>query len=177
MEDEEDGERDEGVKRPRGSEQRWPVVAEDERVVGDADDAEDEEDHDGAQPPQRRAELEHVPRHRRPRSVHLRLCASHGAAARGHSAHLPLPPRPPGVEEEKKRGRPRPESSRVTLFAGFYLPRQRIRLVSSSRLGSCGIWGTGQETGCELEIEGGQREPSGSRSRRPLARAHETRES
>jgi hypothetical protein len=46
VEEDEDGERDEGVERPRGREQRGPVAAEDEGVVGDADDGEDEQDHD-----------------------------------------------------------------------------------------------------------------------------------
>lgn len=76
MKEDEDGERGECVERPRGGDQRGPVAAEDEGVVGDADDGEDEQDHDGAQPSQRGTEPEHVPRHRRPRSVHLRRPAT-----------------------------------------------------------------------------------------------------
>lgn len=63
----------------------WAVIANDDGVVGDADYGEDEQDHDGTQPPERRAEPEDVPCHRDPRrSVHGSPAAAgarHGPAA------------------------------------------------------------------------------------------------
>ena len=70
MEEEQDDEREEGAGA--AGEERGAVVVHNDRVVGVPDDGEDEQDHDGAQPPQRSAEPEHVPRHRGARgSVHL----------------------------------------------------------------------------------------------------------
>jgi hypothetical protein len=73
VEQEQDGERCEGGGAT--GKEGGPVVAEDNSVVGGADNGEDEQDHDGAQPLEGRAEPEHVPRHRNPRrSVHGFLC-------------------------------------------------------------------------------------------------------
>ena len=69
MEEEQDGKR--GESGAAAGEEGGAVVAEDDSVVGDADDGENEQDHDGTQPTESRAEPEHVPRHRDPRrSVH-----------------------------------------------------------------------------------------------------------
>lgn len=84
MEEEQDGER--GESGGAAGEKGRTVVAEDDGVVGDADDGEDEQDHDGTQPAESRAESEHVPRHRDPRrSVHgSPATATSGAAASGN---------------------------------------------------------------------------------------------
>lgn len=54
---------------PAGGEKGGAVNGDDDGVVADTNDAEDDEDHKGAEAPQRGAEPEHVPRHdHRPRS-------------------------------------------------------------------------------------------------------------
>lgn len=54
---------------PAGVEEGGAVNGDDDGVVADTNDAEDDEDHKGAEAPQRGAEPEHVPRHdHRPRS-------------------------------------------------------------------------------------------------------------
>ena len=68
MEEKNDDDGDERVEA--AGEKGRAVVGNDDGVVGDPNDAEDEQDHEGSQAPKRGAELEHVPRHHRPRSVH-----------------------------------------------------------------------------------------------------------
>ncbi|RWW00638.1 hypothetical protein GW17_00036386 [Ensete ventricosum] len=72
MEEDQDSKGQEGID-PAGAEGR-AVISDDYGVVADPDDAKDEQDHEGAESPKRRAELEHVPRHDHwPRSVHRLL--------------------------------------------------------------------------------------------------------
>lgn len=47
-----------------------PIIGDHHRVIADADDAENQQYHDRAKPPQCRTELEHVPRHHGSRSIH-----------------------------------------------------------------------------------------------------------
>lgn len=68
MKKEYDDDGDEGVQA--AGEEGRTVISNDDGVVSDPNDGEDEHDHERSQPPKRGAELEHVPRHHRPRSVH-----------------------------------------------------------------------------------------------------------
>lgn len=47
-----------------------PVIGENQSIISNADYPKDEEDHNGAEAAERRAELENVPSHHSARSVH-----------------------------------------------------------------------------------------------------------
>lgn len=46
------------------------VISQNDGVIGDTDHSENQKDHDRAQTPKSCAELEHIPSHRNPRSMH-----------------------------------------------------------------------------------------------------------
>lgn len=76
MEKDENKESSDGTHGPgsggsrNGRDEGGAVIAEDDSVVGDAYNGEHEENHDGSETPQRRTELEDVPRHYSARSMH-----------------------------------------------------------------------------------------------------------
>ena len=48
----------------------WSVIGQNDGIIGDTDDPKNQEDHDRAQTPKSCAELENIPSHRSPRSMH-----------------------------------------------------------------------------------------------------------